>query len=86
MIELADVISDLRAELDRARLAADGSALRFGLGPVKLSENYRCVGSRGPGRREGAVLGCRGRRRRQDCVDVHAAYQAGLEPDAGCPW
>ena len=36
MIELADVISDLRAELDRARLAADGSELRFGLGPVEL--------------------------------------------------
>lgn len=36
MIELADVISDLRAELDRARLAADGSALRFELGPVEL--------------------------------------------------
>jgi Trypsin-co-occurring domain 2 len=36
MIELADVISQLRAELDRARLAADGSALRFGLGPVEL--------------------------------------------------
>jgi len=36
MIELADVISDLRAELDRARLAAEGSELRFGLGPVEL--------------------------------------------------
>lgn len=36
MIELADVISELRAELDRARLAADGSALRFALGPVEL--------------------------------------------------
>ena len=36
MIELADVIGDLRAELDRARLAAEGSALRFGLGPVEL--------------------------------------------------
>src|SRR4051812_43894934 len=36
MIELADVISELRAELDRARLAAEGSALRFGLGPVEL--------------------------------------------------
>jgi hypothetical protein len=36
MIELADVISELRAELERARLAADGSALRFGLGPVEL--------------------------------------------------
>jgi hypothetical protein len=36
MIELADVISQLRAELDRARLSADGSALRFGLGPVDL--------------------------------------------------
>ncbi len=36
MIELADVINELRAELDRARTAADGSALRFGLGPVQL--------------------------------------------------
>jgi hypothetical protein len=36
MIELAEVISELRAELDRARLAAEGSALRFGLGPVEL--------------------------------------------------
>jgi len=36
LIELADVISELRAELDRARLAAAGSALRFGLGPVEL--------------------------------------------------
>jgi hypothetical protein len=36
MIELADVINDLRSELDRARLAAEGSALRFGLGPVEL--------------------------------------------------
>lgn len=36
MIELADVISELRDELDRARLSAEGSALRFGLGPVEL--------------------------------------------------
>jgi hypothetical protein len=36
MIELADVISELRAELDRARSASDGAALRFGLGPVEL--------------------------------------------------
>ena len=36
MIELAEVISELRAELDRARIAAEGAALRFGLGPVEL--------------------------------------------------
>ena len=36
MIELADVISELRAELDRAWLSAEGSTLRFGLGPVEL--------------------------------------------------
>src|SRR4051794_8686207 len=36
MIELADVLSELRSELDRARLEAEGSALRFGLGPVEL--------------------------------------------------
>jgi hypothetical protein len=36
VIELADVISELRKELERARLFAEGSALRFGLGPVEL--------------------------------------------------
>src|SRR5215213_5267246 len=36
MIELADVISELRVELNRARSAAAGSELRFGLGPVEL--------------------------------------------------
>jgi len=36
MIELAEVLSELRTELDRARLEADGSELRFGLGPVEL--------------------------------------------------
>ena len=36
MIELAEVISQLRAELDQARKAAEGEELRFGLGPVEL--------------------------------------------------
>ena len=36
MIELAEVINELRAELDRARTAPGDSALRFGLGPVQL--------------------------------------------------
>ena len=36
MIELADVIDDLRAELEHAQMRAKGSALRFGLGPVEL--------------------------------------------------
>lgn len=36
MIELADLIEELRAELDRARQAGTGSELRFGLGPVEL--------------------------------------------------
>ncbi len=36
MIELADVIRDLRSELDRARSASEQEALRFGLGPVEL--------------------------------------------------
>jgi hypothetical protein len=36
MIELADVIRQLRAELDRARSAADDETLRFELGPIEL--------------------------------------------------
>jgi hypothetical protein len=36
LIELADVIRQLRQELDRARLAADGEDLRFELGPIEL--------------------------------------------------
>lgn len=36
MIELADVIDELRAELEHAQMRAKGSALRFGLGPVEL--------------------------------------------------
>lgn len=33
---MAEVLGELRAELDRARLEAEGSPLRFGLGPVEL--------------------------------------------------
>jgi hypothetical protein len=36
VIELADVISELRKELERARASAKGSSLRFELGPVEL--------------------------------------------------
>jgi hypothetical protein len=36
MIELAEVLGELRAELERARLDAEGSPLRFGLGTVEL--------------------------------------------------
>jgi hypothetical protein len=36
MIELSDVIADLRAELDAARRAGAGEDLRFELGPVEL--------------------------------------------------
>ena len=36
MIELADVISELRAELEHAQVRAKGSALRFEMGPVEL--------------------------------------------------
>lgn len=36
MIELASVIRDLRAELERAVAAGEGAALRFGLGPIEL--------------------------------------------------
>src|SRR6476659_7744605 len=50
MIELADVISELRAELERAKLAADGSALRFGLGPIELEVSVALA-------REGGVGG-----------------------------
>lgn len=36
MIELASVIRDLRAELERAIVEAEGEALRFELGPIEL--------------------------------------------------
>src|SRR4051794_6378135 len=36
MIELSEVLSELRSELDRARKAAEGEELQFGLGPVDL--------------------------------------------------
>jgi hypothetical protein len=36
MIELAEVISNLRAELDLARKAGENEDLRFELGPVEL--------------------------------------------------
>ncbi len=36
LIELADVIRQLRSELDRARAAAADEALRFELGPIEL--------------------------------------------------
>jgi Trypsin-co-occurring domain 2 len=36
MIELAEVIGDLRSELDRARVGGAGEELRFELGPVEL--------------------------------------------------
>lgn len=36
MIELAEVIAQLRTELDRARAAAAGETLRFELGPIEL--------------------------------------------------
>ncbi len=36
MIELADVIRDLREELERAVVAAEGEALRFELGTIEL--------------------------------------------------
>ena len=35
-IELAEVIDELRAEIDRARKAAQGQELQFALGPVEL--------------------------------------------------
>jgi len=36
MIELADVVRDLRTELDRARAVAGDEELRFDLGPIEL--------------------------------------------------
>ncbi|MEU2872165.1 trypco2 family protein [Streptomyces olivoreticuli] len=36
MIELANVIRDLREELERAVVAAEGEALRFELGTIEL--------------------------------------------------
>lgn len=36
LIELADVVSQLRQELNRARSAAAGEELRFDLGPIEL--------------------------------------------------
>lgn len=36
MVELAEVIRDLRGELERAIVAGDGEALRFELGPIEL--------------------------------------------------
>lgn len=36
MIELADVITELRAELEHAQMRAKGSTLRFEMGPVEL--------------------------------------------------
>jgi NTP-dependent ternary system trypsin peptidase co-occuring protein len=36
MIELAEVINQLRVELDKARAAAVGAELQFALGPVEL--------------------------------------------------
>ena len=36
MIELAEVIRQLRLELDKARTAAEGEDLRFELGPIDL--------------------------------------------------
>ncbi|MGY5129458.1 trypco2 family protein [Streptomyces nigrescens] len=36
MIELASVIRDLREELGRAIVSAEGEALRFELGPIEL--------------------------------------------------
>ena len=36
MIELAEVVRQLRLELDRARAVAEGEDLRFELGPIEL--------------------------------------------------
>lgn len=36
VIELSEVLRELRSELDRARAAAEGEDLRFDLGPVDL--------------------------------------------------
>ncbi|MFF2851527.1 trypco2 family protein [Streptomyces sp. NPDC058001] len=40
MIELAEMIGQLRAELARAMVAAEGEELRFGLGTVELEAEF----------------------------------------------
>jgi hypothetical protein len=52
LIELAEVIRQLRLELDRARGAAEGEDLRFELGPIDLEVT---VGLEAVGGAEGKV-------------------------------
>lgn len=52
MVELAEVIAELRRELDEARLAVDpGEPLRFELGPVELEATIAIEKSKGGGAR-----------------------------------
>lgn len=49
MVELADLIKDLRAELNRAVAAADPAGLRFELGPVGLEVTVAVTREASPG-------------------------------------
>jgi hypothetical protein len=64
MIELAEVIGQLRSELEAARAAAAGENLQFGLGPVELEVSValaRELGGGGKVRFWVAELGSDGR-------------------------
>jgi hypothetical protein len=49
MIELAEVVRELRGELDRARAAAGDEELRFELGPIELEVTVGLVREGGAG-------------------------------------
>jgi hypothetical protein len=49
LIELADVIRQLRVELDRARTAGEGEDLRFELGPIEMEVSVELQAEGGGG-------------------------------------
>jgi hypothetical protein len=71
MIELAEVIGELRRELQAAMNDGEGEQLRFELGPVELEATV-AVEKAGGGQDQGPVLGHRAGRGRQG--------QRGLDP------
>jgi hypothetical protein len=50
MIELAEVIGQLRSELEAARAAAAGEGLQFGVGPVELEVSVALARELGGGK------------------------------------
>jgi Trypsin-co-occurring domain 2 len=54
MIELAEVIAELRRELQEAMNAGEGEQLRFELGPVELEATVAVEKSGGGGSRSGS--------------------------------